>query len=107
MGVQGLQNRRIQARGIAVSELHLQRAWCRVSAGEGAVSSLCFVCVSMGYVSFLRSVFLGKLADKEIAHRTLITRKLKGLEDIIPVTSVHWHMGEKGNQPFRSTCMIR
>lgn len=30
------------------------------------------------------------------AHRTLITRKLKGLEDIIPVTSVHWHMGEKG-----------
>lgn len=32
-----------------------------------------------------------------IAHRTLITRKLKGLEDIIPVTSVHWHMGEKGN----------
>lgn len=43
---------------------------------------------------------LGKLVDKEIAHRTLITRKLKGLEDIIPVTSVHWHMGEKGNQPF-------
>ena len=30
------------------------------------------------------------------AHRTLITRKLKGLEDIIPVTSVHWHMQEKG-----------
>jgi glutathionyl-hydroquinone reductase len=23
-------------------------------------------------------------------------RKLKGLEDIIPFTSVHWHMGEKG-----------
>ncbi|KAH8696447.1 glutathione S-transferase [Talaromyces proteolyticus] len=30
------------------------------------------------------------------AHRTLITRKLKGLEEFIPVTSVHWHMGEKG-----------
>jgi glutathionyl-hydroquinone reductase len=31
-----------------------------------------------------------------LAHRTLITRKLKGLEDIIPYTSVHWHMLEKG-----------
>jgi len=30
------------------------------------------------------------------AHRALIVRKLKGLEDIIPYTSVHWHMGEKG-----------
>jgi len=30
------------------------------------------------------------------AHRTLIVRQLKGLEDIIPYTSVHWHMGEKG-----------
>ncbi|KAI9759738.1 MAG: hypothetical protein M4579_002123 [Chaenotheca gracillima] len=30
------------------------------------------------------------------AHRTLIVRKLKGLEDIIPFTAVHWHMGEKG-----------
>ncbi|EEQ91044.1 glutathione S-transferase [Blastomyces dermatitidis ER-3] len=30
------------------------------------------------------------------AHRTLITRKLKGLEDIISFTSVHWHMGELG-----------
>lgn len=34
-----------------------------------------------------------------LAHRTLITRKLKGLEDIIPYTSVHWHMLEKGNAP--------
>jgi glutathionyl-hydroquinone reductase len=23
-------------------------------------------------------------------------RKLKGLEEIIPFTSVHWHMAEKG-----------
>lgn len=30
------------------------------------------------------------------AHRTLITRKLKGLEDIISFTAVHWHMAEKG-----------
>jgi len=30
------------------------------------------------------------------AHRTLIVRQLKGLEEIIPFTSVHWHMGEKG-----------
>ncbi|KAF2838835.1 hypothetical protein M501DRAFT_1004666 [Patellaria atrata CBS 101060] len=30
------------------------------------------------------------------AHRTLIVRKLKGLEDIIPFTAVHWHMLEKG-----------
>ncbi|KAK3116553.1 vacuolar membrane-associated protein iml1 [Teratosphaeriaceae sp. CCFEE 6253] len=30
------------------------------------------------------------------AHRALIVRKLKGLEDIIPFTSVHWHMLEKG-----------
>jgi putative glutathione S-transferase len=30
------------------------------------------------------------------AHRTLIVRKLKGLEEIIPFTSVHWSMQEKG-----------
>jgi len=30
------------------------------------------------------------------AHRTLIVRQLKGLEDIISYTSVHWHMQEKG-----------
>ncbi|CZT20280.1 related to ECM4 protein (involved in cell wall biogenesis and architecture) [Ramularia collo-cygni] len=30
------------------------------------------------------------------AHRTLIVRKLKGLEDFITFTSVHWHMAEKG-----------
>jgi putative glutathione S-transferase len=31
-----------------------------------------------------------------IAHRALIVRKLKGLEDIISYTSVHWEMLEKG-----------
>ncbi|KIV95209.1 hypothetical protein PV10_02888 [Exophiala mesophila] len=30
------------------------------------------------------------------AHRALIVRKLKGLEDIVSMTCVHWHMGEKG-----------
>ena len=30
------------------------------------------------------------------AHRTLIVRKLKGLEDLIPVSVVHWHMGAAG-----------
>jgi glutathionyl-hydroquinone reductase len=30
------------------------------------------------------------------AHRTLITRKLKGLEDIISFSSVHWHLAENG-----------
>ncbi|MCJ1394239.1 S-glutathionyl-(chloro)hydroquinone reductase [Xylographa bjoerkii] len=33
------------------------------------------------------------------AQRTLIARKLKGLEEIIPYTSVHWHMQEKGTYP--------
>ncbi|KAG8627968.1 hypothetical protein KVT40_003841 [Elsinoe batatas] len=30
------------------------------------------------------------------AHRALIVRKLKGLEDFITFTSVHWHMLDKG-----------
>ncbi len=30
------------------------------------------------------------------AHRTLIMRKLKGLEDMIPVSVVNWHMGDDG-----------
>lgn len=30
------------------------------------------------------------------AHRTLIMRKLKGLEDIIGLSVVHWHMGDDG-----------
>ncbi len=30
------------------------------------------------------------------AHRTLIFRKLKGLEEIIPVSVVHWHMADEG-----------
>ena len=34
------------------------------------------------------------------AHRTLIVRRLKGLEDIIPFTAVHWEMLEKGNNIF-------
>ncbi|PWW73404.1 hypothetical protein C7212DRAFT_333980 [Tuber magnatum] len=30
------------------------------------------------------------------AHRTLITRELKGLQDVIGVSVVHWHLGENG-----------
>ncbi len=30
------------------------------------------------------------------AHRTLIFRKLKRLDDLISVSVVHWHMGENG-----------
>ena len=30
------------------------------------------------------------------AHRTLIFRELKGLQDIIPISVVHWHMAENG-----------
>ncbi len=30
------------------------------------------------------------------AHRTLIFRKLKGLEELIDVSVVHWHMGDHG-----------
>lgn len=46
-----------------------------------------------------------------LAHRTLIARQLKGLEEIIPYTSVHWEMLEKGESSFpiqalRSTCSI-
>lgn len=37
-----------------------------------------------------------------VAHRTLITRKLKGLEDIISFSSVHWHLGEKGEYFYLS-----
>jgi glutathionyl-hydroquinone reductase len=48
----------------------------------------------MGLVDYLTGV--QDFTDNEIAHRTLIVRKLKGLEEIIPFTSVHWEMLEKG-----------
>ncbi len=36
------------------------------------------------------------------ATRVLIARKLKGLDDIVSFSAVHWHMGE-GGKPAR-TC---
>ncbi|KAK5683844.1 S-glutathionyl-(chloro)hydroquinone reductase [Elasticomyces elasticus] len=36
------------------------------------------------------------ITDEFLAHRALIVRKLKGLEEFLPFTSVHWHMLEKG-----------
>lgn len=30
------------------------------------------------------------------AHRTLIVRALKGLEALLPISVVHWHMGDRG-----------
>ncbi len=30
------------------------------------------------------------------AHRTLIVRALKGIEQMVPISIVHWHMGEEG-----------
>jgi len=49
----------------------------------------------MGYESFIRET--PRYSTNNItAHRALIVRKLKGLEDIIPYTSVHWEMLEKG-----------
>ena len=51
--------------------------------------------MSMGYLSPLPDIPLISLLTVS-AHRTLIVRKLKGLEDIVPFTAVHWHMGDKG-----------
>ncbi|KAJ3561691.1 hypothetical protein NPX13_g8848 [Xylaria arbuscula] len=36
------------------------------------------------------------------AHRTLIARKLKGLEEFVSFSVVHWHMGDKGCSACRS-----
>jgi glutathionyl-hydroquinone reductase len=45
-----------------------------------------------------------------VAHRTLIVRQLKGLEDIVDYTVVHWHMdlGGKGlsNSTTARTCRL-
>lgn len=46
------------------------------------------------------SFILNYMLTLTLAHRTLITRKLKGLEDIISFSSVHWHLGEKGEYIF-------
>ncbi|KAJ5110697.1 hypothetical protein N7532_001232 [Penicillium argentinense] len=52
--------------------------------------------MSMGYD--LHLILPLTPADEDVlsAHRALITRKLKGLEDAVTFTSVHWHMDESG-----------
>ena len=47
------------------------------------------------------------LTETRTAHRTLIVRRLKGLEDIIPITSVHWHMQEKGRHRLWLSLLYR
>ncbi|KAG6377463.1 glutathione S-transferase [Boletus reticuloceps] len=64
------------------------------------ISPLCLACVSYVLFSLLRVSLLDPCIAAW-ATRTLITRKLKGLEDIIPVTVVSPHMGEFG-WPFAS-----
>ena len=39
---------------------------------------------------------LAIVSDRKQATRTLIARKLKGLEDIVTFSSVHWHLGQNG-----------
>lgn len=51
-----------------------------------------------GVLDLVSHVALHELTNT--AHRTLITRKLKGLQDLISYTSVHWHLGEKGKSPI-------
>ena len=50
----------------------------------------------LGFVTSNHKYMMSAFAEPISAHRTLIVRRLKGLEDIIPYTSVHWEMLEKG-----------
>lgn len=45
---------------------------------------------------------LTDISNAPQATRAIIARKLKGLEDFISVSSVHWHLGEKGRPPPQS-----
>src|SRR6201987_4294882 len=38
------------------------------------------------------------------AHRTLIMRRLKGLEDVVSLSVVHWHMRERGWRVSAGPC---
>ncbi|EEP75520.1 extracellular matrix protein 4 [Uncinocarpus reesii 1704] len=58
------------------------------------VPGVCTICTTSFSVERLDGGLL--MMYVLLAHRTLITRKLKGLEDFIKITSVHWHMGEQG-----------
>lgn len=46
---------RVQKREVCLQKLYISRARGRISAREGQISSLCIICMSMGYVSLLFS----------------------------------------------------
>lgn len=52
-----------------------------------------FACV-LPHSYYLNTDLVRSLSGQ--ATRAIIARKLKGLEDFITVSSVHWHLGEKG-----------
>lgn len=90
-------DRRIQTRPVSVPESYINQARCRIPGRKRTIPPLCLICMPMGQglpdASGADIIF----ANINTAHRTLIVRKLKGLEDIVPYTSVHWEMLEKGN----------
>ena len=62
---------------------------------KGDIISM-FLMHVLGVGPLMQLTFAVQMLTVYLAHRTLIVRKLKGLEDIIPYTSVHWEMLEKG-----------
>ena len=57
---------------------------------------ICMFLMRAHGVSKSKDIAQRSITDSKKAHRTLIVRKLKGLEKIVPYTAVHWHMGDKG-----------
>jgi glutathionyl-hydroquinone reductase len=90
-----LTTRRSSSEGLLPSEIIFQRNLARsILRRRVDIISMSLTHAHGVRMPSPRSCLHAKLPS--IAHRTLITRKLKGLEDIISFTSVHWHMQEKG-----------